>query len=149
MKKLSDRQKLFCKYVAEGNNPSLAAIKAGYSEKGNRSRACRLMRKEEIWAEVIRLQEDITSPRIASILERKKRLSEIARAAIEDYFEVVNGQLQWKEGADKVRANKLFKIITKTKTDKSGNIISRMMSVKSGDVIKAIHELNKMDGLYR
>ena len=129
MKKLSDRQQLFCKYVAEGDNPSFAAVKARYSEKGNRSRACRLMKKDEIRAEIRRLQEEIATPRIVSVLERKKRLSEIARATMADYFETVNGRLQWKEGADKARAHSIFKIKTKTKTDKSGNIISQMMSV--------------------
>ena len=148
MKKLSDRQQLFCKYVAEGDNPSFAAVKARYSEKGNRSRACRLMKKDEIRAEIRRLQEEIATPRIVSVLERKKRLSEIARATMADYFETVNGRLQWKEGADKARAHSIFKIKTKTRTDKSGNIISQMMSVQSGDKVKAIHILNKMDGLY-
>lgn len=148
MKELSDRQKLFCKYVAEGDNPSLAAVKASYSEKGNRSRACRLMKKNEIRVEIRRLQEEIATPRIASVLELKQRLTQIIRADIWDYFEIVNGQLQWKEGADKERANSLFKIKTKTKTDKSGNIISKMMSVKPPDTIKAIHMLSKMEGLY-
>ncbi len=149
MKKLSNRQQLFCKYVAEGDNPSLAAVKAGYSEKGNRSRACRLMKKDEIRAEIRKLQEEIATPRIASVLELKQRLTQIIRANIGDYFKVVNGQLQWIEGVDKAMANSLFKIRTKTRTDKSGNIISQMMSVKLDNPIRAIHQLNKMDGLYR
>ena len=149
MKKLSDRQQLFCKYVAEGDNPSLAAVKAGYSEKGNRSRACRLMKKEEIRAEIRRLQEEIATPRIASLLELKQRLTQIIRARIGDYFELTNNQLQWIEGVDKEMAHSLFKIKTKTKTDKSGNIISEVTSVKSPDIIKAIHVLSKMEGLYR
>ncbi|MFC2056397.1 terminase small subunit [Chloroflexota bacterium] len=149
MKKLSDRQKLFCEYVAEGDNPSLAAVGAGYSEKGNRSRACRLMKKNDIRAEIRRLQEEITTPRIASVLERKQLLTRIIRARIEDYFKVVNDQLQWIEGVDKEMAHSLFKIKTKTRTDKSGNIISQIISVKPGDALKAIRELNKMEGLYR
>ncbi|MFC1984219.1 terminase small subunit [Chloroflexota bacterium] len=147
--RISDRQRLFCKYVAEGDNPSFAAIKAGYSEKGNRSRACRLMKKDEIRAEIIMLQDEIASPRIASVLERKRRLSDIIRAKITDYFEVVDGQIQWIEGADKTMANSLFGIKTETKTAKSGNIISQVMSVKLDSPIRAIKELNKMEGLYR
>jgi len=135
--------------VAEGDNPSLAAVKAGYSEKGNRSRACRLMKKDEIRAEIRRLQEEIATPHIASVVELKQRLTQIIRANMGDYFKIVNDQLQWIEGADKAMAYSLFQIKTKTRTDKSGNIISRIVSVKSGDIIKAIHQLNKMDGLYR
>ena len=149
MKKLSDRQKLFCKYVAEGDNPSLAAVKAGYSEKGNRSRACRLMKKDEIRTEIRKLLEEIATPRIASVLELKQRLTQIIRARIGDYIEVVDGQLQWIEGADKAMAHNLFKIKTETKTDNSDNIISQIISVSSTNVLKAIHELSKMEGLYR
>lgn len=149
MKKLSDRQQLFCKYVAEGDNPSLAAVKAGYSEKGNRSRACRLMKKDEIRAEIRRLQDEIATPRIASVVELKQRLTQIIRANMGDYFKIENGQLQWIEGADKATAHNLFKIKTKTRTDKSGNIISRMMLVRAGDTLKAMHLLSKMEGFYR
>ncbi len=149
MKKLSNRQQLFCKYVAEGDNPSLATVKAGYSEKGNRSRACRLMKKDEIRAEIRSLLDEIATPRIASVLELKQRLTQIIRARIGDYIEMVDGQLQWIEGVDKTMAHSLFKIKTKTKTDKSGNTISRIISVSSTNVLKAIHMLNKMDGLYR
>ena len=145
--KLSNRAKLFCKYVAEGDNQSTAAIKAGYSRRGNRSRACRLMKREEIRAEIRKLQEDLANPRIASIFERKKLLTDIARARISDYFEVVNEEIRWKEGADKEKAGGLFKIKSVIKTDKSGNT-TRTMSVQLGNVIKAIAELNKMDGLY-
>ena len=69
--KLSVRQRLFCQYVAEGINPSVSAIKAGYSERGNRSRACRLMKRDEIMVEIRRLQEEMASPRIISLYERK------------------------------------------------------------------------------
>ena len=148
IKKLSDRQKLFCTYVAEGDNPSLAAIQAGYSEKGNRSRACRLMKKDEIRAEIKRLQDEIASPRIASVLERKQQLSKIIRANMREYFEVVNEQLQWIANREKP-PDGLFEIKTKIRTDKSGNVISKMMSVKLGNIFKAIHMLNKMDGVYK
>jgi phage terminase small subunit len=146
-KRLSDRQKLFCKYVAEGDNQSTAAIKAGYSEKGNRSRASRLIDKDEIKAEIRRLEEEITTPRMASVRERKIRLSDIARAEITDYFEVVGGQLQWKANKEKP-PNGIFSIKTITKTDRSGNTI-QTVSVKLGNPIRAIDLLNRMDGLYR
>lgn len=148
MKKLSERQKLFCKYVAEGNNQSLAAVKAGYSKNGSRSRACRLMKRDEIRAEIGRLQEEIATPGIAAAAELKQRLTQIARAVIGDYFKLVNGQLQWIEGVDQEMAYSLFKIKTKTRTDKSGNIISQIVSVKSDDTIKAMHVLSKLQGYY-
>ena len=146
--KVTARQKLFCQYVAEGINPSLATIKAGYSPKGNRSRASRLIKRAEIQAEISRIQEEMASPRIMTLQKRIERLSEIAKAKITDYFEVVDGRLQWKANIEKAPPDGIFEIKTVTKTDKSGNV-TNTISVKLGDPIKAIHELNKMDGLYR
>jgi phage terminase small subunit len=145
--KLSARQRLFCQYVAEGVNPSLAAIKAGYSERGNRSRACRLMKRAEIRAEIRRLQEEMASPRIMTLQKRKERLSEIIRACLTDYFEVVNGDIRWKVNKEKVPTDGIFKIKTVTKTDKFGTTVTAT-SITLGNTIKAIHELNKMEGLY-
>ena len=113
--KLSDRQKLFCLYVAEGDNPSRAAIKAGYSEKGNRSRACRLIKKDEILAEIRKLQEEIASPRIVSVLERKIRLSEIARADIADHFEAVKARNTIKAIRELNKMEGLYRQVSKTK----------------------------------
>lgn len=148
MKKLSDRQKLFCKYVAEDNNPSTAATKAGYSAKGNRSQACKLMKREEIKAEIRRLQDEIITPQIASVLERKKRLTEIIRAKFTDYFEIVNGKVQWKESIGKEEADGIFEIKNITRTDKSGSTVATT-SITLIDPIKAINTLNQMDGLYK
>ncbi len=146
--KLSARQRLFCQYVAEGINPSLAAVQAGYSERGNRSRACRLIKRVEIRAEIRRLQEEIASPRIMTLQKRKERLSEIARACMADYIEVVNGNIRWKANKEKVPTDGIVKIETVTKTDKFGTTTTAI-SIKLGNTIKAIHELNKMEGLYR
>ncbi len=146
--KLSARQRLFCQYVAEGINPSLSAIKAGYSDRGNRSRACRLMKRAEIRAEIRRLQEEMASPRIMTLQKRKERLSEIARASMTDYFEVVNGNIQWKVDKEKVPTDGLAKIKTESRTDKFGTTVTTT-SVTLGNTMKAIDELNKMEGLYR
>ena len=80
--------------------------------------------------------------------ERKVRLSEIAKASITDYFSVVNDSIQWKVNQEKVPTDGILKIRTASKTDKFGNTTTTTL-VKLGNVIKAIHELNKMDGLYR
>ena len=146
--KLSARQRLFCQYVAEGINPSLAAVQAGYSERGNRSRACRLIKRVKIRAEIRRLQEELASPRIMTLQKRKERLSEIARACMADYIEVVNGNIRWKANKEKVPTDGIVKIETVTKTDKFGTTTTAI-SIKLGNTIKAIHELNKMEGLYR
>ena len=144
-RRLSDRQRLFCRYVAEGCYQSLAALKAGYSRNGNRSRASRLMKRQEIKEEIKRLQDEIASPLIASLMERKKILSEIARANMADYFETVGGQQVLK--LNKKIPNAIIQVTTKTKTDKRGNTITRT-SIKMADKIRAINELNKMDGAY-
>ncbi len=106
------------------------------------------MKRAEITAEIRRLQEKMASPRIMTVQKRKERLSEIIRARMTDYVEIVNGSIQLKTNKEKLPTGGISKMQTVTKTDKSGTTVTKT-SVKLGDTLKAIHELNKMDGLYR
>ena len=106
------------------------------------------MKKAEVRAEIRRLQEEMASPRIMTLQKRKERLSEIAKARLKDYYEVVNGNIQCKENKEKVPTDSIVEIKTVTKTDKFGTTTTAT-SIKLGNAIKAIHELNKMEGLYR
>ena len=90
----------------------------------------------------------MASPRIAILQERKEMLSEILRSTIGEYFELVNGSIQWKVNPAKVPTNGISKIKTVTKTDKFGTTVTTT-SITLGNKIKAIHQLNKMEGLYR
>lgn len=148
MKKLSERQRLFCKYVCEGINPSVAAIKAGYSRKGSSSQACRLLKSDRIQKEIYRLEKEMASPNIMGLRERKEYLSRIVRAKITDYLEVVDGNIQLKTLEGNVPDDVLVKYEHATRTYKNGKVMTRT-TVKLANKIKAIHELNKLDGIYR
>ena len=131
-----------------GRTWSTPVLITDISENGNRSRACRLMKRAEILTEIYRLEAEIATPKIMTLHERKVRLTEIIRADITDYFEVINGRIQMKVNTDKVQANGLSVKKASDKTNKSYNI-NRATYIYFSNKIKAIKELNKMDGVYR
>ena len=142
--RLSVRQKAFCRYVAEGFNPSQAALKSGYSEKGNRSRACRLMKRADVKKEIIKIQEEERSSRITTLQERKALISDIIRATTNSAGIIG----KWKEINESESLDGVVEIKNVTVTDKRGNTKSTTL-VKLINPLTAIHILNKMEGLYK
>lgn len=57
MKKLSEREALFCAYAAEGADPRGCAARAGYSVAPSRA-AARLLAREDIRSRIKQLQEE-------------------------------------------------------------------------------------------
>ena len=57
--KLTGRQELFCQEYAKNPNGTRAAIAAGYSSKGAKVRACKLLTKDNIRARIKAIHEDI------------------------------------------------------------------------------------------
>lgn len=147
LKGLLARQELFCRYVAGGMNASRAAINAGYSEKGNRSRACRLMKRPEIRTAIKLIQEDMGSLLMAGAKEAITHLISIGTANITDFFEIVDGQLRWKENVHINQAKSIKEITTITRTLKSGQTRTTIR-VKLFDKIRAINILFKMGDIY-
>ncbi|MHA2064284.1 MAG: terminase small subunit [Candidatus Thorarchaeota archaeon] len=77
MAKLTERQRKFVLYY-EGDGQS-AAIKAGYAENSARITASKLLTQPNIQKALAKKNEQIATPLIASLIERKEILSEIAR----------------------------------------------------------------------
>lgn len=69
----------FCLAYFEGRNAKNAAIKAGYSVKAARQIASRLLTKADIVVRLQELQGKAASAKIMSVIERKERLTEIAK----------------------------------------------------------------------
>lgn len=86
MRKLSAKQQAFCRaYITNGGNATQAAIKAGYSEKGVRVTACRLLTnvniKEKIGKQQAKVQEAFT----ITVEERLKILDKVTKAGLKTY----------------------------------------------------------------
>ena len=73
------RRETFCiNYFTEGNATE-AAIVAGYSPRSARSTASRLLTKGNILARLQELQKKAEDKSVATVLERKQKLTEIIR----------------------------------------------------------------------
>jgi phage terminase small subunit len=75
----STREERFCLELASGCSLTEAARKAGYSPRSANNQGFLLSVKETIKARVKELQETMFSEKIANVIERKERLTEIIR----------------------------------------------------------------------
>ena len=77
--KLTLKQQRFCLEYLNSGNATQAAIKAGYSPKTARSIATENLSKLAIQDQLTELIKITDTPKIMSAIERKERLSELAR----------------------------------------------------------------------
>ena len=85
----------FCLSIFTGKSGQDAAIEAGYSVKAARQIASRLLTKANIVARLQELQAKAASAKIMDVVERKERLTEIARETVEGKFGIIRqGNLQ-------------------------------------------------------
>lgn len=83
---LNTRQKLFIDKYIELDNATQAAIAAGYSEKGAGVVGSRLLNHNKIKAEILRRQEEMRKPTIASAQEVMEYFTKVMKGEILDQF---------------------------------------------------------------
>lgn len=151
-KKLNARQRRFCLFLSTGMTQNDAFIKAGYSPDNLRSGPSEIIRDNPaVNAELERLQSLQSSKALAIVtetvmapLERRQRLSEIARGDLTDFMDG-DGEPRLNKDTPNRRAAKEH--YHRTKTDRAGHgVVTK--SIKLGDPVAAIQELNKMGGDY-
>jgi hypothetical protein len=145
---MNQRQELFCQGVFEGKTATEAYILAGYSDKGARRCASRLLANEDIQARIKELNDAAVTDKVMSVAERKERLSEIARARYSD-FVTAGPDGSWIDiGPEKANSAAICEVKSKTEYDDNGDKPAVIISVKLHDPIRAINELNKMEGAH-
>ena len=128
----------FCQLWNRCHNASLSAAKAGYSVETARAIGYNLLQEPGVKQRLKELDEaDGPDPMIASAQERRRILTEIARAAIPDY--------QTKDGIKLDSDSPNLRAIRSVEVNASG----RIKKIKLADPIAAIQEHNKMDGIGR
>lgn len=83
---LNTRQKLFIDKYIELDNATQAAIAAGYSEKGAGVVGSRLLNHNKIKAEILRRQDELRKPTIASAQEVMEYFTKVMKGEILDQF---------------------------------------------------------------
>lgn len=143
---INTQHELFCQAILTGKNQTEAAIEAGYKAKWARSIASRLSTKINIIERIKELNEAAASARIMSVIERKERLSEIARARLIDFVDTDEDGVHIAADSDSLNSAAIQSIQTRQRN--MGFVIERITDIKLHDPVKAIAELNKMENLY-
>jgi phage terminase small subunit len=152
------KQEIFCLEYIKTGNASNAAIVAGYAPKYAAQNTNKLLKNTNIISRIAELQEKtekkslkILNPEsktIASVIERKEILSEIARAKLTDFMELGQDGSWVNIGPETKSGHAIQEIHSRTEYDKDGASPTIYTSVKLHDPIKAICELNKMERVY-
>ncbi len=149
---LTQKQEHFCRNLFEGMTQHDAYIKASYSSNMLSAtidqNACRLATNSNVVARIAELQAKAENESIMSVIERKARLTEIARARLTDFMELGQDGSWVNVGKETPQGAALQEIHSRTEYDKDGAQPTVYTSVKLHDPMKAIDLLNKMEGVY-
>lgn len=150
--KLTGKQEKFARLIFEGMPQRKAYIEAGYSTKNSLVsidvHASQLTQNAKVKLRIDELKQKAENDSIMSVLERKQRLSEIARAKLTDFMELGQDGSWVNIGAETPRGAAIQEIHSTTQYDKDGSKPTIYTSVKLHDPMKAIDLLNKMGGDY-
>lgn len=146
MDKLTPKQKRFVLNILKGMSQREAYIKAGYSNRSKPatidSHACRLVQSAKIMTRLAELQQAAEDVAVMNVRERKKRLSEIGRARLNEFIDS-EGQVTL-HGEN----NGALQEVVIEDWRGAGEIQTRNKKIKLHNPIEAIKELNKMGGDY-
>ena len=147
-KHLTARQEKFCINYLKTSNGASSAVLAGYGVKSVRVTASQLLTNPNIQSRLAELRKRTEDAAIASVIERKQILSEIARAKLTNYMELGKDGSWVNIGEETQGAHAISEIHSRTEYDKDGDSPTIYTSVKLHDPIRAIQELNKMEKVY-
>ena len=146
---LTQKQEKFCLNLFAGMSQREAWLNAGYSKNMAvatiDSKACTLAVNGKVRVRLAELRKKAEDASIMSVIERKQRLSEIARAAAPD-FQDEGGGINVKKGMPNVAA--VSEVTTKSKYNRKNMEPVVITSLKLHNPIQAIAELNKMEKIY-
>jgi len=146
--KLTQKQETFCTEYFKTRDAMQSAVMAGYSPKSVTCTAYRLLDNARISSRLDELNKKAEDDSIATVQERQRILTEIARGNLIDYQEVGadGGYLNIDKKSPNTRA--ISEITSRTEYDKDGSGAALVTKVKLHSTTQAIDLLNKMDKIY-
>ena len=151
MEKLTQKQENFCLNIIQGMSQREAYIqsyKPAYAITTIDANASRLASNEKVLKRLSELREKAQNNKIASVIERKEILSEIARASMTNFVEVGQDGAWFNIDNTNLNNRAISSVQSKTVVGKDGADDAVFIRVNLRDPIEAIKELNKMDGVY-
>ena len=149
--KLTQKQENFCLNVFQGMSQREAYIqsyKPNYAITTIDANASRLASNEKVLKRLTELREKAQNNKIASVIERKEILSEIARASMTNFVEVGQDGAWFNIDNTNLNSRAIQSVQSKTILGKDGADDAVFIRVNLHNPIDAIKELNKMDGVY-
>lgn len=151
--RLTVKQEKFVLYLFKGMNQREAYVKAGYAFKSSLAvmdaNASRLANSEKVLKRLIELRQKAEDASVASVIERKQILTEIARGRITDYQEAgADGSGYINIGKESPNTASIAGIESATKFDENGNTGTLFTKVRLHSPTQAIDLLNKMERIY-
>lgn len=143
--KLNKRQEKFVLYVFSGMSASQAMIEAGYSPKAAYATGSRLLRNAKVKERLQELFDEAKDTTVMNVLERKQRLTEIARGRFSDFVDKSGGV---NISPDDLHSAAIQAVRTRLELGGKDEEPALITEVRLHDPIKAIGELNKMEGIY-
>lgn len=142
--RLTQKQETFCLKYIELSNGSQAVLAAGYKTKNPQVIASQNLTKLNIQSRIAELRQKTEDATVATVQERKRKLTEIMRANLVDFIT---------EGGDIFlevpHSGALAEVmIEEWRGGEDERASSRTKRIKLYNPIQAIAELNKMEGEY-
>lgn len=148
MNRLTQKQETFCIKYFELGNATEAAKLAKYSPKTAAVIAMENLKKPYIQQRIQELRQTVEDATVASVLERKQILAEIARGRLTDFMECGQDGSWINIDAEKMNTHTIQAIDSKTEYDENGAHPTVVTKIRLHNPIQAIAELNKMEGIY-
>ena len=146
--RLTQKQETFCLKYFELGNASEAARLALYSPRTVGVIGYENLRKPQIQARISELRKAAEDASVMNVLERKQRLTEIARTRLTDFMELGQDGSWVNIGKETPNSGAIQEIHSRTEYDDDGAHPTVYTSVKLHDPVRAIQELNKMEKIY-
>ena len=148
-KRLTQKQETFSVKYFELGNATEAALIAGYSPKTARYIASENLTKPNVKQRCDELRQMAEDASVMNVLERKQRLTGIARAKLTDFMELGQDGSWVNIGEETPHGGAIQEIHSRTEYDDDGAKPTVHTSVKLYDPMKAIDLLNKIDKIYQ
>lgn len=147
-RRLTQKQETFCLKYFELRNATEAARLAGYSARSVRFIASENLTKLNIQQRLDELNQVAQDATIATVIERKQILTEIARGRLADFVTVGKDGAWFNIGKETMNSRALALATSKTIVGKDGADDAVIIRVGLHNPIPAIAELNKMEKIY-
>lgn len=137
------RHERFCLNLLGGMSLTQAYIEAGYSKGGADKSGSNLKKNHLVFARLEELQRELDVSRVASVQERRERLTEIIRARFPDFHNADGRPVALTHEVPNIGA--VAEIAQEYDDGAEMMVVSK---VKLHDPLKAVDLLNKMGGDY-